>query len=307
MTTHDWALIVFTILTQMAVGSFVVLGIVHFFAARSSGMAEADRLSDRALLAIGPVIVLALVASLFHLGNPVNAYRAITNLNSSWLSREIFCAVLFTGIGAIFALMQWRKLGTFAVRNLLAWIAAIVGLVLVYVMSNVYLVPTQPAWDTLATPVSFFVTSFLLGALAIASAFVANYVYMQRKTPDSVSVQSTLLRQSLRWIGLTSIVLLGLEIVVTPLQVAYVASGTDSAGAASVALLFNQFGVILGLRLVLVFAGAGILGLFMVLNAQKPERERLLGYLSYATFALVLISEVLGRFMFYAAHIKIGL
>ena len=58
MGIREWALIVFTILTQMAVGSFVVLGIVHYFAARRLGLAEADRVSDRALLTIGPVIVL---------------------------------------------------------------------------------------------------------------------------------------------------------------------------------------------------------------------------------------------------------
>ena len=43
MNTHDWALVAFTILAQMSVGSFVVLGIVYFFAARSAGSEEADR------------------------------------------------------------------------------------------------------------------------------------------------------------------------------------------------------------------------------------------------------------------------
>jgi anaerobic dimethyl sulfoxide reductase subunit C (anchor subunit) len=290
----------------MSVGSFLVLGVVHFFAARKSGMAEADRLSDRALIAIGPLMVLALIVSLFHLGNPLNAYRAVTHLSTSWLSREILCSVLFTGAGAVFAFVQWRKLTTFAVRNLIAWLAAIIGLVLVYVMSQVYMLPTQPAWDTLATPISFFVTTLLLGALAIAVAFVANYAYIQRKNPESVTTQGTLLRNSLRWIGLACILLLGVELVVAPLQVAYLASGTEQAGVASAALLFSQFGVVFGLRLVLVFVGAGILGLFIYQNAQKPDRERLLGYLAYATFALVLISEVMGRFLFYAAHIRIG-
>ena len=91
MNTHDWALVAFTIMAQMSVGSFVVLGIVHFFAARRAGPAEADRLSDRALLIIGPVMVLGMLASFFHLGNPINAYNAIGNIGSSWLSREIFC------------------------------------------------------------------------------------------------------------------------------------------------------------------------------------------------------------------------
>ena len=306
MITREWALIAFTILAQMAVGSFLILGIVHFFAARKSGMAEADRLSDRALITIGPLMVLALIVSLFHLGNPLNAYRAVGQVASSWLSREILLSVLFTAIGAVFAFAQWRKLTTFAVRNIIAWIAAIVGLALVFSMSQVYRLPTQPAWDTLATPISFFVTTLLLGSLAIGVAFVANYAYIQRKNPESVTTQGMLLRNALRWIGLGSIVLLGVELVVAPLQVAYLAAGTDQAAIASAALLFNQFGVIFGLRLILAFVGAGILGLLIYQNAQKTDHDRLLGYLAYATFALVLISEVMGRFLFYAAHIRIG-
>jgi len=38
MNVREWALIAFTILAQMSVGSFLVLGVVHFFAARKDGM-----------------------------------------------------------------------------------------------------------------------------------------------------------------------------------------------------------------------------------------------------------------------------
>jgi DMSO reductase anchor subunit len=307
MDMRDWALIAFTIMAQMSVGSFVVLGLVHFYAARKSGMEEADRLSDRALLAIGPVMVLALVVSLFHLGNPLNAYRAVTNLASSWLSREIFFGVLFTVAGAAFAIAQWRKIGTFALRNVVAWIAALLGLGLVFVMSNVYLLPTQPAWDTLATPISFFVTAFLLGVLAMGVAFVANYAYVQRKNPGCADAQCVLLRDSLRWIALTSVVLLGIELVLTPLQVAYLAASPNSAAQASAGMLFGQLGVLFGFRLILVFLGAGILAVFAYQYAKEPGHERVLGNLAYASFAIVLIAEVIGRFLFYAAHVRIGI
>ena len=306
MGIREWALIVFTILTQMAVGSFVVLGIVHYFAARKLGLAEADRVSDRALLAIGPVMVLSLIVSLFHLGNPLNAYRAVTNLGSSWLSREILFSVLFVVAGGAFAIAQWRKIGTFAARNVLAWIAALIGLVLVFNMSNVYLLPTQPAWDTLATPVSFYTTALLLGVLAVGAALVANYAYTQRKDPACADAQCLLMRSTLRWLALASVVLLGVELVVVPFQIAYVTAGT-TAGQASVGLLFDQYGVVLALRLALAFLGAGILGLFVYQNAMSADREKFVGTLAYGAFALVLVAEVLGRFLFYATHVKIGL
>ncbi len=104
-----------------------------------------------------------MIASFFHLGNPLNAYNAIGNIGSSWLSREIFCGVAFTVVGGIFAILQWRKIGTASQRNLIAVLAALIGLALVFSMSNVYMIRTVPVWDTVTTPMSFFVTTFLLG------------------------------------------------------------------------------------------------------------------------------------------------
>ena len=120
MNTKEWALIAYTILTQMSVGAFVVLGLAHTYALRKAGEKQANALSNRALLAIGPVLVLATLASLFHLGNPTNAYRAISNIGSSWLSREILLTLLFIGAGGVFAIMQWRQIGEFRVRQAIA-------------------------------------------------------------------------------------------------------------------------------------------------------------------------------------------
>ena len=136
MDARDWALITFTILVQMSVGSIWVLGVAHYFAARKYGAEEADRLSDRALFALVPVIALAFIASLLHLGNPFNAYRAVAHLGSSWLSAEIFFGVIFAVLAFIFAFLQWRKIGSLVLRNVFAWLAALDGLVLVFVMSK---------------------------------------------------------------------------------------------------------------------------------------------------------------------------
>ena len=71
MNTQDWALILFTILTEMSVGAFLVLGIVHYFVAKKAGVEEADRMSDRILIAIIVTLGLGMLASLLHLGNPL--------------------------------------------------------------------------------------------------------------------------------------------------------------------------------------------------------------------------------------------
>ncbi|MBI5301784.1 MAG: dimethyl sulfoxide reductase anchor subunit [Chloroflexi bacterium] len=304
MNVREWALITFTILAQMSVGSFIVLGIVHYFVVRKSGEKQADELSDRALLAIGPVLALGMAASLLHLGNPVNAYKAVTNLGTSWLSREIFFGVLFAVAGAVFAVMQWKKIATFTVRNVVAMIAAVIGVALVYSMSQVYMMPTRPAWNLVTTPVSFYATTLLLGVLAMGAAFVANYWYVQRKNPGCASEQCVLLRDALRWIAISSIVLLGFQFVVLPLSIALMAA---SGAAASAAMFVGEYGVLFALRLVLVFLGAGVLGIFAYREAQNAGHERMLSILAYSAFAFVLVGEIVGRFLFYATATHFGL
>jgi len=305
MNVHEWALVTFTILAQMSVGAFIVLGVLHWFAVRKAGLEQADRLADHALLAIGPVLVLGMVASTLHLGTPQIAYRAIANLGSSWLSREIFLGTLFAGAGAVFAFMQWRKLASATVRNGVALVAAAIGVALVFSMGRVYLLRTVPIWNTVFTPVMFFVTTFLLGSMAIGAAFVATYQYLQRRDPGNMEVQAALVRGSLRWIAIVSTFLLGIEFVAHPMRALYMGQGAAPASQ-SAAMLIGPFGVLSVLRLALVFAGAGLLGVFIYQNASSAHGERVMGTLAYVAFVLVLIGEVLGRFLFYATYARVG-
>lgn len=306
MNVHDFALVAFTILAQMSVGSFLVLGLVHFFAQRKTNMEQADKLSDRALLAIGPVLVLGLGASLLHLGDPFGAYRAANNIATSWLSREIVFGVAFAALGGLFAIMQWRKIGSFALRNVIALVTAAVGLALVYSMSNVYLLPTQPAWNSWATPVTFFTTTFLLGALAMGVAFVINVAYENRKNSKHAEEQRALMRDALRWIAIASVVLLGIELVTVPFYMASLAGGPVEAQQTAQALT-GAFSWAFILRLALVFLGAGVFALFVYQNALSSGREKVLGGLAVTAFAMVLVAEVLGRYLFYAVHFRIGI
>ncbi len=306
MNTKEWALVAYTILTQMSVGAFVVLGLAHTYALRKSGEKQANALSNRALLAIGPVLVLAVLASLFHLGNPTNAYRAISNLGSSWLSREILLTILFVGLGAVFALLQWRQSADFKVRQAIAVIAALIGLALVYANAKIYMLRAEPAWDTLATPVLFYTTTFLLGALALGVAFVVNYSYLKRRTEKTeLAQQAELLRSVLRWIAIASIVLLGVEMVVIPLYVADL-STSGATALQSVEKLVEDYGAVFALRLILGFVGAGLFGLFLYRSALM-NRQAVMITAVYLAFAFVLVAEVLGRFLFYATHARVGL
>jgi anaerobic dimethyl sulfoxide reductase subunit C (anchor subunit) len=303
MNVRDWALVAFSILAQMSVGSFLVLGVIHYFSVRKAGVEAADNLSDRALLAIGPAMILGLVASLLHLGNPMNAPRAIMNVGTSWLSREVLFGILFTGAGGLFAIMQWRKISSFAVRNVIAWVAALLGVGLVFSMSQIYMLETQPVWNSLATPISFFTTTVMLGLLAMGAAFMVNYAFLKRRDPDCAESICDIVRSTLKWIALTSIVALGVEFVVIPVYLASLANNTIATVADQ--MMAGEFTILLVARLALAFIGAGILGAFLYQTAQTPGKEDRLSNLAVSAFILVFSAEVLGRFLFYATHIQI--
>lgn len=307
MATQEWPLIVFTVVMQLAVGSFVILGGVHFFASRRNGIAEADKLSDRALLAIGPLVVLALIVTLLHLGNPLKAPGAITNLGTSWLSREIILGVTFAVGGALFAFMQWRKISTASIRNVLELLVAAVGLVLVFAMASVYQLRTVPAWNSLATPVSFFITTVLLGTLAIGAAFVIGYQRLQARGLDSEKVQFGILATTLRWVALISLVMVGLQFVVIPVYLASLAANASPAAASSIGIIINENGWLFAIRLLLIFLGAGIFSIFIYQSASSDNKIRIVSNLALLAFVLVLVSEVLGRYLFYASMVRVGI
>ncbi|MCW5880804.1 MAG: dimethyl sulfoxide reductase anchor subunit [Anaerolineae bacterium] len=306
MRTEETALVLFTILGQMAVGSFVILGIVHWWAVGRYGTAKADKLADYALLAIGPVMILGMLASLLHLGNPVNAYRAVLHVGTSWLSREILLGSLFAALGALFALLQWFKIGSTILRGVLAVIAAGVGLAFVFAMARVYQLPTMPAWNTWTTTASFFVTTFLLGALAMMAAYVLSYLYLRNKDAEDVAGLRDMLGNVLRSLSVATLALLGIELVIVALGVVGLSRGPLEA-IQSANLLATEFLSLFATRLILVLLGAGLFAFLLYRSARDLNRERAAFALVFAAFAFVLVGEAIGRYLFYVTSVKIGL
>ena len=306
MNIQELPLILFTILAQMSIGSFAILGFLYFLSAKKTDVKVLDRQTDLALLAIFPVLGLALLASLFHLGNPFNAYYAVTNLGTSWLSREILSGVAFALVGGLFALLQWRKVGSFQVRNVLAWIAAIIGVGMVYIMFNVYALPAQPAWNTVFNLVGFYATTFSLGSIAVGAALVAAYIYLQKKNAEETKQLEGVLRQSLKWIAGISIAMLGVQFLVIPLNLA-ILSSEGGAASVSAGMYYGQYAGLFSLRLVLAFLGAGVLASFIYRAAESSTGEKVLPSLVYLALVVVLASELIGRFLFYVAKVRVGL
>lgn len=302
MNVHELPLVTFTILAQMSVGAFVVLGLVQLLGRKRWGTETIDKLSDPALYAIGPLMVLGLIASMLHLGTPAHALNSILGIGHSWLSREIFFGAGFAVMGAVFAFAQWKKLATAGLRQAFALLTGLMGLGLVFSMSMVYMLPTVPAWNSIATPIRFFTTTLLLGSLSVGAALL----FVVIRHGGEKNPQMELVRATVKRLSIAAICLVGVSFIVLPAFALQLAVQGGAASASAAAMVDAGGGWMLGAYLVLLFVGAGLLGVYMF-RASEVGRERTLAAAAYSAVALVLVAEVLGRMLFYTGFHNVGL
>ena len=335
METRDWSLVFFTVLTQAAVGAFLVLQVLG----RLSHRRRTDERSTGHEAAVSLLLVLAvlsagLFAALFHLSTPLQAARAVVNFSSSWLSREIVFGSLFAALLGALAWREWRDADVApassaperraaswppagrasadpaaATSPLVTWLsglAAAAGLAFITCQTAIYLLPAQPAWNSFATPAAFGGTALRLGILGVAAGLVGRRL---EDADDPAAGPVTASAGLLRGLALAGILALALEFVVVPLHLAALAGEPSAAAAASAQRLTGDYGGVLWLRLGLLAAAATALGGVVALARAPlpPSRHRLAAALTSGALGLVLVSEVCGRFLFYAMQVRVGI
>jgi formate dehydrogenase iron-sulfur subunit len=177
-----WPLVVMLVLTQLSVGAFVA-GLLSD--RLMSGSAERLLRPLHAANSLG-FGLLALGASLFHLGRPRYAFRAVLGLRHSWLSREIVAFGSFAGIASAYAavIFTTRVLDLPVDAGQSRWIGrlggavAAVGAVGVFCSVMIYVFTRRECWSYTRVAVRFVLTAAVLGVaavwLSILMATVAN-------------------------------------------------------------------------------------------------------------------------------------
>jgi len=166
LNLKDWPLIVFTVLVQTAVGSFIFLFGLLVINGRHLGEFGSTWLFPwlfRPALGLLLLMGFCLLISLFHLGQPASAYLAVVNLKTSWLSREILAACLFFA-GLLLLTVSIFFGWPLTILLLISCLDMLVGLALIFIMSKIYRLPAVPAWNSFRTPLSFYLTALLTGA-----------------------------------------------------------------------------------------------------------------------------------------------
>jgi DMSO reductase anchor subunit len=157
-------LVFMLVLTQLSVGAFCVEWVVNHFLP--------DNL--RSLLMPAHVFtglvfgVVALKASLFHLGRPLYAFRAVLGFKTSWLSREIISFGLFAGLATLYAVQTiYTAAKPSLVSEVLAGLVVGVGLLAVFTSVMVYRDTKRVLWDSWRTAFKFFMTVAILGTVTV--------------------------------------------------------------------------------------------------------------------------------------------
>ena len=164
-----WPLVVVTLLMQLAAGTMGAIAIVG-----------GDRSASVTAFVAAAI---SLPVSLFHLGRPILAWKAIRGIRRSWLSREVVAFSTFAAMSMVPVLWPTR-LGATA--------AAFVGAVGVYCSGRLYVVRGRPAWDTPLTVVAFFLTGIAVGPL-LAMSVMGTDGWLQTVAVTGIGAQLTVL------------------------------------------------------------------------------------------------------------------
>lgn len=155
MSTPEFPLVLFTILTQMAIGLALISATRQWAVVEGpGGKIQAEWLAVAGLLAVG------VIAAFFHLGHPLGAIRMLSNLGTAWLSREILSIAIFGVLVAGILFMAYKG----SLNGWLLKVTALVGLVVVFATGMTYAAPALVAVNNPLPIVFFLLTAVILGA-----------------------------------------------------------------------------------------------------------------------------------------------
>jgi Fe-S-cluster-containing dehydrogenase component/DMSO reductase anchor subunit len=162
-----WPLVVMLVLTQLSLGGYAAV-LVAELAGATVGIGNGT-------VALWSLFAgwAGILASLFHLGRPGYAYRALIGIRHSWLSREVLAFGLFVALASLYVTLlllwpDWLGVRSGIRQSLLALVVA-TGSAGVACSVMVYHVVRRPYWHAAYVGPRFASTAVVLGlALVLA-------------------------------------------------------------------------------------------------------------------------------------------
>lgn len=300
LSSRENPLVIFTLLTQMGIGAFVVAFIASLISP-SFSMFKASSLYAPFVALTCACIAIGLFMSTIHLGKPLKFYRGFNNLRWSPVSREGFGVAMFMTFAGLHMLLSlpsnpWVQsvvnfnIELFASNGLFSLItqstavlAIISGCVGLYYMVKCYLIPARPFWNHWQTATSFVGNAISLGTLMLTVLTIAAFAQTGQSIAPILTVG-----------GL--VILLGLLAeAVGLISHAKAMRDGEHEGAASFYIQETTFGKTYLLRNAAL--GINIILIFGLLISQSMELIALCLWGLSAT--ILIVTSVVSRALFY--------
>lgn len=152
------------VLTQLSVGAFL--------SALAGDLLVDGGLSSAGAVGAAAAGVLALAASVLHLGRPLVAWRAVVGIRHSWLSREIVAFGAYAGLAVAYATAAATELLPSGARGALGAGAAIAGVAGIGCSALIYVATHRTWWRSRFTAPKFVLSAATTGPLALAAVLL---------------------------------------------------------------------------------------------------------------------------------------
>jgi len=278
-------LAVMLVLTQLAVGSVAVDAAIRVL---SPGAGAGSRLGTVDAIAGAAMGLLALAASLFHLGRPRYGFRAVIGFRHSWLSREI---VAFGAFAVASVAAAGARIGDVAAADTLAAVTVALGLAGVWCSVMIYAVTRRRWWRARTIGPKFALSGAITGSATVLAIAVGVAAVSDRRTGASAAA----LAGPLAITVMTAATLKGLLEVAVLLRAR---ASIDGDIARTARLLTGELAAQSQARFALLVAGA--LGAALVPALSGPARS----VVAVAALAALVAGELIERSQFFRASVS---
>lgn len=269
----ETSLLIFSICLQAAIG-------IMLFAFVGE-MIYKDKQFKTAALSAAILAVIGVFASFAHLGHPLSALNVLGNLGKSWLSNEAVLAGTFAGVAVLYVLLLYLKPENKSLSLGLSGIGSVLGLVVVFSMAKVYTTTAAPVWQGTNTFVDFYATTIALGALLFLATSLDALKDVSKK--------------------LFGYAILAAVVIQAASSVPHILNLNEMGLAAQSSIqILNGMSGLVWTKWLLILGGAGLLLRPAAAEGANEDGKSGVGILYTAGAALV-IGQVIGRYLFYAA------
>ncbi|HYU16106.1 MAG TPA: DmsC/YnfH family molybdoenzyme membrane anchor subunit, partial [Candidatus Acidoferrum sp.] len=239
--------------------------------------------------------LVGLVASVFHLGRPLLAWRALLGLRTSWLSREALALGLFAGLAILYGALLVLPLVPAAIpygsrlaaaAPAVGITAALVGALGVLSSVMVYVATRRPHWSAGETGPRFLGTTLLLGA---ATAIAA------RSTVAGPAIELAVQPAGTLWLIYATA---ALKIALEVRALSHARDPRVSALTRRASLMLGPLRTVTAARLVAIAVGGLLVPMWLASGAPAPGEIRLA---ACAMLLFLTLGELLERILFFSA------